>query len=186
MSQVERVNAAWNRIEKWYAEKAPDIELGAVAAAADITAVETHLGLALPEELKASLMRHNGVKNWPRGELLSVGRIKNDWDDYADLLDEGTFDDILGKENDFIQKCWWNKSWVPIDADGNGNLTFLDLNPGSKGVVGQVIYMDQEEGPSLPLFADFAAYLENTAEMLEGGKYVQAGHGNYTYIKEIL
>ncbi len=182
MSQVERVNAAWERIEKWFAEKAPDMQLGAGAAAADITAVETHLGLSFPEELKASLMRHNGVDNWTKGELLSVDRIKSEWSCWAGLVDDGTFDDNVGEEdNDCIQKCWFNKSWIPIDADGGGNGACLDLNPGPDGTVGQIIDMDHEVGPSGPQFTDFAAYLEDTAESLEKGKYrVEDG-----YIEEI-
>jgi len=181
MSQVERVNAAWDRIEKWFSEKAPDMELGAGAGAADITALETHIGVALPEELKASLMRHNGVENWTKGELLSTEGIKREWSCWAGLVDDGTFDDCTGEENDCLQKCWFDKSWIPIDADGGGNGACLDLNPGSKGTVGQIIDMDHEVGASGPQFADFAAYLEETAKMLEGGKYsVEDG-----YLEEI-
>jgi cell wall assembly regulator SMI1 len=183
MAQVKRVNAAWERIEKWYSEKAPDMELGAGASAADITDVETHLGLTLPKELKASLMRHNGVENWTKSELLSTDRIKSEWDCWAGLVDEGQFDGQSGEDedNDRIQKCWYDKKWIPLDADGGGNGNLIDLNPGPKGKTGQVIYMDHEVGPSGPVFSDLATYLEKNAEMLEDGKYrVEDG-----YLEEI-
>ncbi len=170
MAQIERVNAAWDRIEKWYAEKIPDCELGAAAAAADITSVETHLGLTLPEELKASLMRHNGVGYWPSAELLSADRIKDEWDVWAGLIDDGTFDGLSGDDDDRLQKCWYDKKWIPIDADGCGNGACLDLNPGPKGTVGQILNMDHELGPKL-IFQDFAGYLESVAAKLEAGKY---------------
>jgi len=171
LSQVERVHAAWERIEKWYAEKNPDYKLPAGAAVADITAVETHLGFALPEELKASLMRHNGAHYWLHIELLSAKRIKDEWSVRAGLVDNGTFDGCKGEENEFLQKSWFNKSWILIDTDCISNGACLDLNPGPKGKVGQIIYFDHEMGPSGPRFPDFAAYLEDAADLLESGKY---------------
>ena len=182
MSQIERISSAWDRFEKWSSENAPDIQLGAGATDADIIALETHLGYALTEELKASLMRHNGVENWTRGELLSVDRIKDEWSCWVGLVDDGTFDDCLGEENDCITLCWYDKSWIPVDTDGGGNGACLDLNPGAKGKVGQIIQMERCSGAEGPLFEDFAAYLENTAERLEGGKYkVENG-----YVEEIF
>jgi len=74
MSQIDKVNAAWERIENWYATNWPTCELPAGAAQADITSLETHLGFPLPEELKASLMRHNGFDDWTQGELYSTER----------------------------------------------------------------------------------------------------------------
>ncbi len=182
MSQVERVNVAWERIEKWFSEKAPGMELGAAASAAEITAVETHIGFALPEELKASLMRHNGVENWTKVELLSTNDIQREWDCWAGLVDDGTFDDQVGENwTDSLQKCWYDKKWIPLDADGGGNGSMIDLNPGDKGTVGQIIYMDHEVGPNGPVFADLATYLEKAAQDLEGGKYrVEDG-----YLEEI-
>ena len=179
MSQVERVNAAWDRIEKWFSEKAPDMELGAGAGAADITALETHIGVALPEELKASLMRHNGVENWTKGELLSTGRIKNEWDWRSGLAEDEGYGERPGEDNEFIKNCWFDNSWIPIDADGGGNGACLDLNPGPKGTVGQILDLDHESGPSGPLFSDFAAYLEKAAEELEGGKFRMNEKGGY-------
>ena len=105
MSQIERVNAAQDHIEKWCAEKAPDIEIGAGATDTDVAAVETHIGFVLPEELKAFLITHNEVENWTRRELLSTQIIQYLWNIQAELLDKGTFDDCLGEENDCIKLC---------------------------------------------------------------------------------
>jgi len=171
MAQVERVNAAWDRIDKWYNEKFAEAELPGGAAAADITALETHMNLTLPEELKASLMRHNGVDQWKNGELLSIEGIKREWDCWTGLVDDGTFDDCSGDDNEFIQKCWWSKSWIPIHADGGGNGDCIDTNPGPKGAVGQIIFMDHEVGASGPDHSDFASYLEDFADQLENGKF---------------
>jgi len=175
MSQIEQVNAAWERIEKWYATHFPAHELPVGASAADITALETHLGLALPEELKASLMRHNGLERWTRGELLSTEGIKSEWSELAFELDHGTFDDWELQENDFIQKCWFHKSWIPVDWDGGGNGFYIDMNPGPKGKAGQMIFLEHEVGPEGPHFPDFVAYLEDAAGKLEAGKFKVEG-----------
>ncbi len=74
-TQVEKVNAIWDRIEKWFAENKPTEELPAGASPADIISLETHLGRAIPEELKASLLRHNGLDNISKGQLLAANEI---------------------------------------------------------------------------------------------------------------
>jgi len=175
MAQIEKVNAAWDRIDKWYSENFATAELPGGAAAADITALETHMSFTLPEELKASLMRHNGVGYWKNGELLSVEGIKMDWECWTGLVDDGTFDDWKGEDNAFLQKCWWNKSWIPIHADDCGNEYCIDMNPGPKGTVGQIIFMDREVGAFAPCNSDFASYLEEFANELESGEYSADG-----------
>jgi len=171
MSQVEKVNTAWDRIDKWYNEKFAEAKLPGGAAAADITALETHMNLALPEELKASLMRHNGVGHWRDGELLSVEGIKDYWNSWIEVLADGAFDDYPGNENGFIQKCLWDKSWIPIHSNGCGCYEIIDMNPGPKGVVGQILYLDHDTGPEDPKFLNLASYLEDFANQLENGKF---------------
>ena len=182
MSQIEKVNAAWVRIEKWYATNLPDFKFPAGAAPADIIALETHMGLTFPEELKASLTRHDGVEPWTKWQLLSIEGIKLIWDRWTDLIDKGLFDNnhenIYGP-NDFIQKCWWNKSWIPIDADSSGNSFMIDLSPGPKGIIGQILYHSHEIGPQGPKNPDYAAYLEEAADGLEAGDFI-AEYGGVT------
>lgn len=177
MVEVEKLNAVWERLEKWYAENHPTYSIPSGAAPANIIALETHIGLTLPEELKASLMRHDGLDQWSSGELLSVNSIKEYWNQRAEMVDKGYFFDheCLLEPNDFIQKCWMSKSWVPVDSRGGADGHMVDLNPGAKGKVGQVMYFSHETGPEIPVFSNFIEYLEECARKLEAGEFVVMG-----------
>ncbi len=173
LSQTDKVNAAWKRIETWYATNFPDYQLPAGATPADIIALEAHLGLTLPDEFKASLERHNGVERWTKcTSLQSIEAIKAEWNLWVESLDRGIFDGIVGNENDSLQRCWFNRSWIPFGGYG----FCLDMNPGEQGRAGQVIFMHHDNGPSGPNFPDFAEYLEDTADSIEAGRYV-VDHG---------
>lgn len=167
-TQVERVNAIWDRIEKWFAENRPSEELPAGAAPADIVSLETHLGRAIPEELKTSLLRHNGLENISKGQLLTAEEIKEEWNTWAGVEDLDELES-LNEPNEYIQSCFFDKAWIPIDADGGGNGHLIDLNPGPKGTVGQVVFLCHETGGEGPVYPDYATYLESVAKELEAG-----------------
>jgi len=167
MSEVYRIDDAWEMIEEWFAKKEPTFKLNPGASAADIEKLETRIGLTLPEELKASLMRHDGVDelHWPKGEFCSVESILRDWEMRADIFAEEEDKDA---EGGVMKAGWWRKGWIPIDADGAGNGTCIDLVPGSKGKKGQIIDFDHETGPNGPHYDDFADYLEAMVDELRG------------------
>ncbi|MFJ6460185.1 SMI1/KNR4 family protein [Streptomyces sp. NPDC091387] len=183
----DTISSVWAQIEEWYAERDATHFLLPPATAEDIAAVETELGVSLPEALTLSLRRHDGSSDsgWPAGQLLSCARIISETTVWRDLLADGTFDD----EADFnandadaqaLQPGWWNPGWISLDADGGGNGSALDLSPGPDGTVGQIIDMDHEVGPSGPTAPDFIGYLSDRLEELEDctvvdGKYVEAG-----------
>ncbi|AFZ69747.1 protein involved in beta-1,3-glucan synthesis (plasmid) [Deinococcus peraridilitoris DSM 19664] len=175
-SEVERVHAAWERIERWYAENAPEWELPGGTSDADIDELEQQLDVTFPAAFRASLLRHDGIPDpwWPQGELESVEGIRSSWESWTNLLEDGSFDEANGfvEDNPALKRSWWWRGWVPIDRDGASNGACLDLDPGPAGRVGQVIDMDHEVGPSGPHYEDFAAYLEETAEALEDGYYI--------------
>ena len=183
MSAVERVNKAWDRIEVWYAKNAPKWTLSAGTSDEEIDAVAKHLEVTFPEELRVSLKRHNGIEDghWPKGWLLPVNSIKDEWWSWTETERGGDFvDDDVETDGTFQKKFWCDK-WVPIDGDGGGNCHILDLAPGPKGRIGQVLFFDHEVGPSKSDFPDFAGYLEAIADGLEKGRYYVEGD---TYIAD--
>lgn len=181
----ETVSSIWAQIEEWYAERDVAHFLLPPATTEDIAAVEAELGVSLPEEVTLSLRRHNGSRGsgWPACQLLSCAEIIRETTVWRDLLADGTFDD----EADFnandegaqaLEPGWWNTGWIALDADGGGNGSALDLSPGTDGVVGQIIDMDHEVGPSGPTASGFIGYLSDRLEELENcavvdGKYVE-------------
>ncbi|MFC4455964.1 SMI1/KNR4 family protein [Deinococcus sonorensis] len=173
------LQAAWARIEAWYARQAGAPPLPDGASEAAIARLERHLRLRLPDPFRRSLARHDGVPegHWPHGELLSVHRIREEWDIWDGLQKDGGFADMEATlhPDARLQPRWWDAGWVPVDADGGGNSTCLDLNPGPKGQLGQLIKIDHERGPGGPKYPDFVAYLHAAAELLEAGKQNLSG-----------
>ncbi len=163
--EVERVNDAWEMIEEWFAKNKPEYKLNPGASEEEIQKLETHLGQTIPDALKASLKRHNGVEEiqWPKGEFLSVESIIRDWDMRTGLFDS---QDETDHKDGMIKSGWWRKEWIPIDADGAGNGACLDLAPGAKGQKGQIIDFDHECGPSGPNHEELGEYLEECYDEL--------------------
>jgi len=89
----------------------------------------------------------------------------------AGLVDDGGWEESPEGNNEFVQKTFFDKKWIPFEASPEAGIVFyIDLNPGPNGKVGQIINMGPTGGPQGPVFSDFAAYLEDAAEMLESGK----------------
>jgi len=173
MTQVDRVNAAWERIETWYKTTDPTFEFPAGATAAEITALETHMGLTLPEELKVSLTRHNGFPRWVKGDLRTIEEIKEEWNAWAEMVDNGDLEDGgEAGDDDFKQPSFFDKKWIPIDHNGAGDGFMIDLNPGPKGKAGQILDFGHEVGAEeVPAYSDYVAYLEEAADLLEAGEF---------------
>ena len=181
MSVVERVNKAWDRIEAWYKTTFPDWTPNAGASEADIAALEKDMGITFPEELRVSLKRHNGIEDgkWPRGGLLNLAEIREEWNTWTDMARNDELDDDGVETDGTFQQKWWCESWIPIDQDGGGNFHMIDLLPGTKGRKGQVLYFYHETGPEKSKYPDYIGYLETVADGFEKGKYTIEESGIY-------
>ncbi len=126
------VDRQWRRIESWLKANAPRSHrtLGKPGKPETIAAAEAQMGMLFPDDLRASLLRHDGtvlVKDtWGFGFLgnanLSVQEIRGTWRalceiDGDDNGDEG-FDDPRTE--------WWDGRMLPIGADGSGNHLVID------------------------------------------------------------
>lgn len=92
---------------------------------------------------------------------------------WRELVEDGTFDDAADHDasngQGSVKPGWWNVGWIPLDADGGGNGSVVDTDPGENGVVGQVLDMDHEVGPSGPRFASVTEYLKDIADRIGSG-----------------
>lgn len=181
---MSEITAIWERIEAWYEKQGASHLLNAGASEEAIADAEKQIGVEFPRELRESLMRHNGTggeqnwSGWPNGALLNVEGIVNETSTWRQLTGDGVFDEhrefdgSLGSQK--IKLGWWNDGWIHIDADGAGNSTVIDMNPGPEGSVGQVIDMDHEVGPNGPNNKSFVDYLRELADDFEKGEYIFA------------
>lgn len=119
------VNRQWVRIERWLRVNAPRTygTLAAPARPGTIAVAEAQMGLRLPEDLRASLLRHNGGGVSLLGEdPLDVRRIRDSWRMLCEV--DGT-DDHLADETDERSE-WWDGRMIPFTADGTGCYLLVD------------------------------------------------------------
>jgi len=188
-TDTERVNLAWDKIEKWYSLNAPktsDWALSKGASAASIEALEKHINIPLPEAFKASLARRNGTKEskWSYGALLTVDEVKSEYSNMKKQLDAGAFRcrhrDITGGK---VKAIHWSAGWIPMVVDLAGCFTYIDMDPGVKGEKGQIIFADEEFGTEVNN-KSYVEYLETIAEKFEKGRYTIKG--DWMYEKDIV
>lgn len=187
---AETVTRAWERIEAWFAQHAPDGLTALAPGATDeaIAGAEAFLGVKLPGEVRASYLRHDGQRvgeeynGFAMGvkEFLSLARICDEWQVWKELLDEGNFSGVHSEPDAGVCADWWNARWIPLTADGSGNNACLDLAPTENGSVGQIIAMWHDDPIRTRLALSFGAWLEGFADDLEAGEYVT--HPGYTGI----
>jgi hypothetical protein len=163
------VDRQWRRIEAYLKAKAPKSyrTLGKPGKAADIAAAEAYMGMAFPDDLRASLLRHDGVvpaeDTWAFGFLghanSTVGEIRDTWRELCEIDgDEGA----SGPRAD-----WWDGRMLPFGADGIGDHLVIDSVRRDVGV------SDDEGGMSFTpggvRLGSYYALLKATAGALEKG-----------------
>ncbi len=171
------VGSAWERLERWYRERAPAVhaDLRPGASGEEVAALQGRLGMRLPDDLVASLKRHNGAVIFHDGyRYLSAGAIVELWSMMQSLKQQGAFSTYEPKASvkGVLQHTWWDAGWIPFAEDGQGNLICVDLNPGPDGKRGQVIYWERVEGPLTSRYGSLFEWLWRYQHALYRGAYV--------------
>lgn len=158
---IDRVNAAWDRIEAML----PAEVLGDPATEAELDQLEQDLGLALPDYVRSSWLRHASTDgdSWDGGWIASPAQISNDYRMWTETEANGGFEDFLEEADDNADSDgkWYHEAWIPLTHDYGGNHICLDTRSG------RLVDMDHESGSSFLDTSDWVAYLENTVHLLE-------------------
>ncbi|MDA0640530.1 MULTISPECIES: SMI1/KNR4 family protein [Nonomuraea] len=162
------VNRQWRRIETWLKANAPRSyrTLGKPAKAGTIAVAEAQMGLRFPDDLKASLLRHNGVvpvrDTWGFGFLgngnMGVREIRDTWRMLCGIDSV----DRAGPRDD-----WWDGRMIPVGANGSGDHLVVDSARRDIGYTDHEGTMSFEPGGTR--IRSYHALLRTTADALESG-----------------
>ncbi|WP_051751490.1 SMI1/KNR4 family protein [Streptosporangium amethystogenes] len=163
-----QVNAVWGRIERWLARRAPATykRLQPPARLRDIAKVEAAMGARFPDDLRASLLRHNGGGSWGFGpapfyELMSAKYIHSDWKMLCGIVLDSPAE---------LAFVWWDGHLIPFAAAHDGGNLFIDPRTGKTGE-----YFNEEglttEGDVV--WPSYLALLRATAKSLETGRPIR-------------
>lgn len=179
---VTKISEAWERIEDWCAQNHPALldELNGGASRRQVAVVEEKIQRPLPEDVRESLLLHNGQPDDTEFPLLfgqlalkSCDQIVEAYErckgwtgcDPGELPTNYTF-----FPEEAITNCYHHDAWIPITEEhGNGNYLAVDLAPGPQGIHGQIIDFGADiydHGVLAPSWADF---LLSYAKLLESG-----------------
>jgi cell wall assembly regulator SMI1 len=181
-----------SRLEKALLEQFPDIlaTLNLPATEDQIRSFEAAVNQKLPQDIKDSYLWHNGCRCDPEDAtspaqnkayfLINKGR----WLSLDEVLDQWRFQNELAEGEDYSfteiedPKSWeqsvirpWSwapPTWLPISRQGHQSHVYIDLLPGPKGQVGQLL--DHHiQGDSQLIATSFECYLTIFAAALEHG-----------------
>ena len=171
-----QVTVLFTDIIAWLREHGPDYVLvlqNPGATEAELAALETHLEHPLPPALVAMLRIANGDVHIGEYATLSTQTIVRTWDIGRQLVADGTFarSEQHYDSGGIVQPGWWHAGLIPVFEDSGGNQLCIDLDPGPRGVVGQMVWWEVHEGP-IPHGADsLLVLLRAHWKHLSSGKY---------------
>lgn len=192
---------SWERIEAWLEEHAPSIRatLRKPAKQSDLRKLEKAIGFSLPDSFCESWLIHDGQNPYidPEDDLRVPGVFfglrptsvtGNDgilplWD--ADWRNPRTharqealsYDNFTSLPTDAIQNAVYRKGWIPWYWVGSREYLAIDLVPGPKGIVGQVIPysggFDIGAEQKYVLAESWAHFLQDVADEMEAGHAIE-------------
>ena len=185
------VPALWNRLENCLKRQAPTLagNLAPGAKAKAIKTFEKAIGQALPDDLRQSLLIHHGQRPGPDGQvrpviasirLMSLQESfdqRNAWrnlDEDDDLQDPENFTSTPRKA---IQLRYSSEEWIALAVPYSSNYLGVDLKPGPKGFLGQVINFGRDEDDKFVLAWSWAWFLHDLVMELAQGNFREIDDG---------
>ena len=163
---TSQVDDAWLRIERWLAANAPDTQatLRAGATAAAVADAQQRLGLRFPDDLVASLQRHDGCE-WVRGNFTLACPFRP-----AVVADMVT--SHLVKEEALAEfEGYWDRRHLEFAVTNTDWGLVVDCEPGSRH--GRVGTWHGGGGVTWSEWPSIGALLSDVADALEAGLRIE-------------
>lgn len=167
------IHQSWAYITAWLQTYAPKVfdTIQAGATDEEIHDTEKSLGVRFPDDMRTSYRLCNGQTPDDRGqilglingwELLSLERIKEEWNIWKSLVDKGHL----------AAKNWWYPTWIPLTHSGSGDHHCIDGTYPSNKHYGRIILVwhDMSERPILA--SSFSEWLIAFTSDLKANVYV--------------
>lgn len=128
------------------------------ASPAELEALQTAIGVPLPEELKTLLSWHNGQ------DTDFVGRFEQDWSLMSTAVIAAAKHELDGGG---AAQGGWQRAWIPFLDDDAGDYTCLDTSQHGNPV--RAFWLGQTDHPIVA--SSLGAWLEDFVSALERGEY---------------
>jgi cell wall assembly regulator SMI1 len=168
----------WTRIESLFQHRMPKGSRRYFCPGASdkaLQGLQKHIGLELPNDFKEFYRIHDGQGKGEFGlvfglELLSLRRIKQEWDNWKSLGDDLNAElakAMSSEPKGYVKPLYLNPKWVPFTTDQTGTHLGLDFDPDRKGNVGQVIAFGRNQDNKKVLAKSFRDYIHQFVKQLE-------------------
>lgn len=131
--------------------------------------LEGIVGFSLPTNFKGLYLEINGEKQYIGSilgfELMSIEKIIREYK----ILQDAPYS-VMSNEMDKVKEGKFQKGWVPFADDGSGSFIVMDLEPASKGSIGQIITVDRDSDISYVLASSLEELIEKISDFLEDGR----------------
>lgn len=167
---MPKVVEIWERLDAILASiDGASAELGPPATDAQVALCEATLSISLPPDFRLSLQCHNGAgrilflvgayRLWPIAEIIKLNMKHRSLPGNNDF----SSGDVTGRVKDLI----YNPLWISIGDNGGDGGIAIDLDPGEKGSLGQILGLYEDE--TVVLADSVTAFLERVVGEIESG-----------------
>lgn len=154
----------------------------------EIAAAEAALGVTFPPDLRALYLMADGEDSdyglFGGPTFLPLAWVVNTWREYGTADDDDAPVIFEADPRGAIRRVPWHPHWIPFANHHDGNLYAVDLAPGPRGTVGQVIQFggsDEEGEPVSYMAGSVTDLLATLVAMLRAGD-VDADPGERLWI----
>ena len=179
----------WERLEILLSTYLPELlaNLNPGCTTREVDSLEQQLGITLPKDFKSFYLIHNGQNLFPNDriitglffglEFLSLQGIYEQWDAWREIITtEEDLEELdmecTSAQPGQVKELYANNCWIPFAHDGSGNHLGLDLDPGVRGVVGQIINFGRDESKKYVLAHSFTGFIDWLLQQYESGNFV--------------
>ncbi|KAK5993469.1 Glucan synthesis regulatory protein [Cladobotryum mycophilum] len=193
------VQHSWRRIDAWAEENYPELfdQLCEGATNNDLNDVEHQLDCSLPQDVRDSMMVHDGQERGGNPTGIIFGSICRGKGIYSFQISRGKQRGFLFQAATIfvlvvertgrmetespcqaglhppntVQKAYAHAGWIPLVRDWGGNNLAVDLAPGPAGRYGQIIMFGRDYDTKYVVARSWSAFLALVADDLNSGKW---------------